>query len=95
LIRADSNELLFDVDQYGHHSDDRSDEERGDDPLTVIKKKQSNKLTWTILQQGISKEECREILDGFQQTGHHGRKGLIPSFYNHKSPQYPDYGIKK
>jgi hypothetical protein len=89
LIRADSNELLFDVDQYGHHSDGRSDEERGDDPLTVIEKGRSNKSTWTILQQGISKEECREVLDGFQKTGQsHGSR-------IYQSPQYPDYSIKK
>jgi hypothetical protein len=94
LIRADSNELLYDVDQYGHHSDGRSDEERGDDPLTVIKKKQSNKFTWTILQQGISEEQCREILDGFQQTGKIGG-GSIPYYYKYESPQYPDYSIKK
>jgi hypothetical protein len=88
LIRADSNEFLFDVDQYGHHSDGRSDEERGDEPLTVIEKKQSNKSTWTILQQGLSKEECREILDGFRQTG-------FGAMFIFKSPQYPDYIIKK
>jgi hypothetical protein len=94
LIRSASDELLFDVDQYGHHSDGRSDEERGDDPLTVIKKKQSNNSTWTLLQRGVSKQKCNEILDEFQQTGHCGG-GLIPPYLKYESPQYPDYNIKK
>jgi hypothetical protein len=89
LIRAASNELLFEVDQYGHHSDGRSDEERGDEPLTVIKKKQSNNSTWTILQQGMSTEECGEILDGFQHSGNCGGGTAF------KSPQYPEYTIKR
>jgi hypothetical protein len=88
LIRADSNELLFDVDQYGHHSDGRSDEERGDKPLTIIKKKHSNYSTWTILQRGVSREDCKELLDGFQRTG----RGCYDTY---QSPQYPEYSIKK
>jgi hypothetical protein len=77
------------VDQYGHHSDGRSDEVRGDEPLAVIEKKQSNRYTWTILQQGITLEDCKEILDGFQRTAENS--GIV----TYKSPQYPEYSIKK
>jgi hypothetical protein len=95
LIRASSNELLFDVDQYGHHSDGRSNEERGDEALIVIQKKQSYTSTWTILQQGISREECKVILDGFQLKGYTGKRGSTPPFLKYESPLYPDYSIKK
>jgi hypothetical protein len=89
LISAVDNELLFDVDQYGEHSDGRSLELRGDEPLTLITKKQSNNATWTMVKQGTSTEECNKILDGITRVGH--RRG--DTLY--KSPQFPDYILKR
>jgi hypothetical protein len=89
LISAVDNKHLVDVDQYGEHSDGRSNEVRGDAPLTVVDKKYSNNYTWTIVQQGVSKEGCDEILDGFTKAGYNG------TGYIYKSPQFPDYRMKR
>jgi hypothetical protein len=86
LVRADSNELLVNVDQYGEHSDGRTNEQRGDEPLIVVNKKKPNNSIWTMVQQGMSLEECKKILDGYTAAAG-------ASIY--KSPLYPDYAMKR
>jgi hypothetical protein len=88
LIRAVSNELLFDVDQYGEHSDGRSIKERGNEPLAVIKKCMPNRYSWRTLQRGICKEECNRILVEFTRTSN-------KYSYYYTSPRFPDYIIRR
>jgi hypothetical protein len=89
LISAVNNELFFNLDQYGEHSNGRSNEERGVESLVVVAKKQSNKFTWTIVQQGLSKEECYKILDGLTTVGQIRGNSI------YKSPQFPNYILKR
>jgi hypothetical protein len=94
LIRANDDGLTFDVGQHGEHSDGRSIEERGDEPLAVIRKRQANKSTWTLLQQGTTSYRCDQILVGFS-IAWNGSNGLGRPIYLYKSPLFPDYVIKR
>ena len=86
--RSIDNGDFSDVDQYGEHSDGRSDKKRGDKPLIVIKKKKSNNYIWKLIFKGISSKVARGLLEGFETTKCHTATIF-------KSPQFPDYAIKR
>jgi hypothetical protein len=87
LISAVDNDLLVNVDQYGEHSDGRSDEERGNEPLIIVKKKMSNFAGWTILMKRISLQKSHQILHGYEPSSN-ATTFTSSAFPDHKLLRY-------